>query len=1435
MSQQVQAELILLVEDDAGISELVKDKLEEHGKKVVPVTSGEAAREWLGHNRPDLVLLDYSLPDLSGLELVAQLEAAPDGMPPFIVTTGFGDERLAVSMMKRGARDYLVKDRNFLEALPLVVEQVLGQMTIEYKLAETEQALRESEAFNQAIIFKSPIGVSVRSHTGQLLSANAAWKKIWAIPDTDVQEDMSRERETLEFDLRDDYLRPHLAEIRRIYEEGGYLHLPELKTTHPRPGAAEWVSQHFYAINNEQGQVDRVVILTEDITERKKAEEKLRATTTQLKTLIQVSPLAIVALDADGNVQIWNPAAEHIFGWSTEEIMGFPNPIVPGDKQEEYSRLSQQVLGGQPLSSLEVIRQRKDGSHIPVSISTATLQDEEGNITGRMAIVADDTERKQSEEALREREALYRQMFTSHAAVMLLIDPDSGQIVEANPAAADFYGYPLDDLQKMKIEEINTLPPDKVAKYRRAAKERKQNYFLFQHRLASGEIRDVEVHSVPIQLEGRILLYSIIHDITERKQAEDSLLESEERFYKAFHASPVVMSISSLEDGTFLDANAQFFNLTGLKREETIGRKSTELGLWSDSVRDEVLTELKETGFVHNKEVELITKSGKVVPLLWFGDVVHINNEPCLITSGYDLTERKRSEQALRESEERFRQLFEESSVGIYIHQQKNLQNKIYANAAFAKFIEYSRQEIEEMHPQHFMETVFHPEILAKERPLIQQLFAGEIPNYQIEKPYIKKSGKHVYGHVSVSLISDKAQNSFQVIAVVQNVTESKRAEEELHRNSQLNAALAALYPPLVMPDSNIQDIARIVLEQARNLTESEHGYVSEIDPITGDNIGHTLTEMLAGQCQVQGEERRIVFPRNADGTYNGLWGHALNTKQAFYTNNPADHPASTGAPSEHIPLDCFLSVPVMLGDELVGHIALSNTSNEYTEYDLESIKRLAEYYALAIQRKRAEEALGESEHRHRTMIANISDVVAVMDKNGIIKYKSPNIERHFGWRPEDLVGTNGWDTVHSDDLGRIQKEFFALFEKENAAKTVEYRYKRKDGAFSLIELTAANLVHDPKINGILMNYHDITERKRIENELKKQKSFFEQAFIQSATSTQILDEDGWCLRINPKLSELFGVKPEHIEGGVYNIFRDEEIKRNGIDTILKRVFENQKVENWEVHFDIGIAAESQNIEVEQKKKVWYSNKAYPIVDEAGKLTHVIIQHDDISERKEAEEAMRAALQDKEVLLRELYHRTKNNMQVVSSMLNLEMDRIDDQGAQKILQDMDNRIRSMALVHQKLYQSQNLSSLDLKDYIADLVSLLLESYQTTPDRINFSMQAESIPVVIDIAIPCGLIINEILSNSLKYAFPGNKKGNIYIRLEQAKDATIILEISDDGVGVPPEKNLRQSNTLGMQTIFGIAGHQLNAKVDLKTSHGVTWCVQFSNNLYTSRV
>jgi PAS domain S-box-containing protein len=197
------------------------------------------------------------------------------------------------------------------------------------------------------------------------------------------------------------------------------------------------------------------------------------------------------------------------------------------------------------------------------------------------------------------------------------------------------------------------------------------------------------------------------------------------------------------------------------------------------------------------------------------------------------------------------------------------------------------------------------------------------------------------------------------VIVSFVDITERKQAAEEIAWNLAINKTLSSLYIPIVTTGTSIEQIADIVLERSRELTGSKHGYVAEIDPDNEDLIAHTNTKMMETECAIAEEElRKIRFPKREDGLYNGLWGHTLNTKEPFYDNAALKNPASVGIPEGHIMIQNFLSVPVLMADELVGQIALSNSTRDYTDRDLEAVTRIAKFFGLAIQDKRAEEEI---------------------------------------------------------------------------------------------------------------------------------------------------------------------------------------------------------------------------------------------------------------------------------------------------------------------------------------------------------------------------------------------------------------------------------------------------------------------------------------------
>jgi two-component sensor histidine kinase len=241
-----------------------------------------------------------------------------------------------------------------------------------------------------------------------------------------------------------------------------------------------------------------------------------------------------------------------------------------------------------------------------------------------------------------------------------------------------------------------------------------------------------------------------------------------------------------------------------------------------------------------------------------------------------------------------------------------------------------------------------------------------------------------------------------------------------------------------------------------------------------------------------------------------------------------------------------------------------------------------------------------------------------------------------------------------------------------------------------------------------------------------------------------------------------------------------------------------------------------------------------PIVDPQGNITGVVLVFRDNTERKQTEEQITTALKEKEVLLRELYHRTKNNMQVISAMLALRSYYVEDEAARRVLQDMDTKIQSMALVHQKLYQSQNLSRINLGEYIHELAALLFQSYAPAVP-ISLEIDVQEAAVLIDTAMPCGLVIHELLSNALKYAFPGGRGGRITIRLRRIDETHLDLVVADNGVGMPADVDVTHVSTLGLKHVIALVQHQLGGDIDFDVQDGVTCHITFRDDLYTERV
>jgi two-component sensor histidine kinase len=226
---------------------------------------------------------------------------------------------------------------------------------------------------------------------------------------------------------------------------------------------------------------------------------------------------------------------------------------------------------------------------------------------------------------------------------------------------------------------------------------------------------------------------------------------------------------------------------------------------------------------------------------------------------------------------------------------------------------------------------------------------------------------------------------------------------------------------------------------------------------------------------------------------------------------------------------------------------------------------------------------------------------------------------------------------------------------------------------------------------------------------------------------------------------------------------------------------------------------------------------------ESGWLFTVILR--DITARKIADEAIRASLREKEVLLKEIHHRVKNNLQVVSSLLGLQSRTMDDLATRRKFQESQNRVHSMALVHESLYQSENLSEIDFPSYIDQLATHLLRSYGVDSQRVHIAASIDNLRLTMDTAIPCGLIINELVSNSLKYAFPDGRTGTVRIEMRQQDDHEIRLDVSDDGVGLPEGVSFSSTKSLGLRLVRTLSD-QLSAKLEMQREGGARITLTF---------
>lgn len=335
---------------------------------------------------------------------------------------------------------------------------------------------------------------------------------------------------------------------------------------------------------------------------------------------------------------------------------------------------------------------------------------------------------------------------------------------------------------------------------------------------------------------------------------------------------------------------------------------------------------------------------------------------------------------------------------------------------------------------------------------------------------------------------------------------------------------------------------------------------------------------------------------------------------------------------------------------------------------------------------------------------------------------------------------------------------------------------------------------------------------KEAQIEIERSRDMYASLYDYSPVGMVTLNREGYIKNINFTCSQLLGFDGSQIIGKPFSIF----LHKNGFPEFMSYL---KKCSSSEVCSNELMLNAKDNKEITVQI---FSTLVSEYISGEQVIHCTVI---DITEKKESEELIKKSLKEKSILLKEVHHRVKNNLQIISSLLNLQSNFMKSEELFEILLTSRNRVRAMALVHDKLYKTNNLSEINIEDYIKDLSRNLFESYSAQQKKISLNMDVKNILINVDMGITVGLIVNELITNSVKYAFKGRDKGEIDISLDNDDKGLHILMIKDNGVGIPENVNPRSSDSLGFQLVFSLI-EQLKGSLEINRENGTEFKIQF---------
>jgi PAS domain S-box-containing protein len=907
-----------------------------------------------------------------------------------------------------------------------------------------------------------------------------------------------------------------------------------------------------------------------------------------------------------------------------------------------------------------------------------------------------------------------------------------------------------------------------------------QNHIKFRI-VRNGEIRWVEEKIFPkkIDAEGVIQLFGIVTDITDQIEAIDSLEQSEKRYRQIFERNLAGVYKTHV-DGTIMDANLAFARILGYDSISELKKQNIRDLYYDKEDRKDYLLRLRKDGFINNYISILRRKDGKRIVLNNNVTIQPDEDGNLNIIEGtlIDITEIEETSNALKLSEEKYRSLFEESKEGILLVSVKGKSAVVVdLNPGAADLLGYAKDGMTGMELATF--TV-NPEGLK------EQLTENERGGKKIETEWkFKRSdGAEFVAEISVVAIELAKDNIIQL--VIKDISERKRNEEILLESQRSFKNIVDNSPAGILIFTE-NTLVYTNPQGERIYNDRMNTKSKNIFDVFPEKLKFLIRDLLEEKKDGLNAFTEIELP-NKEGVHQ----YSLNAVKTIYNNKKSDL--------------------LMLQDVTL-----------QTEYNRQKLRaEIAEDTNKKLQDEIDRHKVTQSQLLEKTFWLNAlfessyNLFILSLDENYRISSFNENFQRMISRTlgVEAKIGDVFLDLFKTE--GKARKKIEDRFERVLKGETLEFisHYGSKKGEIWVESFLNPVKIGDRDVSEISFISHEITDKIEAQRKIKISEANNRALLLALPDILVKVNHEGVFTDfrmshtdiLKPVLPHL--KTPDFVGNRVEDVIQNQEIVKKFLE-IVHRVLETNEFETF-------------TFELSQDKNgrpLYYENRFSKMND-----NEVVVLARNVTETIEYESMLVESVREKEILLKEVHHRVKNNLQVINSILNLQSSYVEDPKTLEIINESQNRIRSMSYIHESLYQTKDFSSINFADYITNLVQNLVHSYQLYHDKVDLKFKVGPVKLALDQAIPCGLILNELVSNALKYAYPGDSKGQIVIEVSEENNK-IHLGVQDFGVGLPEGFKIENSESLGLSLVYTLVD-QLDGELNLKRLGGTKFLITF---------